>query len=68
MIEIKDKEKASRLRRELAAELSKPKSMINISEVNRIRSEIKEAGYRCGANPKEGFKFRVQEHRKNATD
>lgn len=47
MIQIKDKAKASQLRRELAAELSKPKP--NEIEIQRIRSEIFKAGYRCGS-------------------
>ena len=68
MIVIKDKAKASLLRRELAAELSKPKSMINSAEVKRIRAEIMKAGYRCGANPRDGFNFRVQEWSKDAAD
>lgn len=46
MIVIKDKAKASQLRRELAAELSKPKS--DPVEIQRIRSEIMKAGFRCG--------------------
>lgn len=46
MIQIKDKEKATMLRRELAAELSKPKS--DPVEIQRIRSEIMKAGFRCG--------------------
>lgn len=49
MIQIKDKEKAARLRRELAAELSKPQ--INSAEVQRIRNEILKAGFRCGTQP-----------------
>ncbi len=68
MIVIKDKAKASQLRRELAAELSKPKSLINSEEVKRIRAEIIKAGYRCGANPRDGYNFRVQEQKTNATD
>lgn len=68
MIVIKDKAKASQLRRELAAELSKPKNQINVEEIKRIRSEIAKAGYRCGANPKDGFNFRVQEWSKDAAD
>ena len=66
MIQIKDKKEASKLRRELAAELSKAKP--NPDEVQRIRSEIYKAGFRCGANPSGGFNFRVQEQRKNAAD
>ena len=46
MIQIKDKAKASRLRRELAAELSKRKP--DPVEVKRIRAEIIEAGFRTG--------------------
>ena len=57
---------AAKLRRELAAELSKPK--INLVEVQRIRSEIMKAGFRCGANPRDGFNFRVQEWSKDAAD
>lgn len=68
MIVIKDKAKASQLRRELAAELSKPRSEINLQEVNRIRKEIMKAGYRCGANPSDEFNFRTQEWKKNAAD
>lgn len=47
MIQIKDKEKATRLRRELAAELSKPK--IDPVRIQIIREEIMKAGYRCAA-------------------
>lgn len=68
MIVIKDKAKASQLRRELAAELSKPKNQINVAEVKRIRAEISKAGCRCGANPRDGFNFRVQEWSKDAAD
>ena len=68
MIVIKDKAKASQFRRELAAELSKPKNQINVAEVKRIRAEIAKAGYRCGANPRDGFNFRVQEWSKDAAD
>ena len=46
MIQIKDKEKATRLRRELAAELSKQKP--NPIEIQRIQSEILKTGFRCG--------------------
>ena len=66
MIVIKDKAKASQLRRELAAELSKTKP--NPKEVERIRLEIYKAGYRCGVNPRDGFNFRVQEWSKDAAD
>lgn len=59
MIRIKDKEKATRLRRELAAELSKPKS--DPVEIQRIRSEIMKAGFRCGKAPSH-----VQKWSKNA--
>lgn len=68
MITIKDPKKAAQLRRELAAELSKPKNQINVAEVKRIRAEIAKAGYRCGANPRDGFNFRVQEWSKDAAD
>lgn len=46
MIRIKDKAKASQLRRELAAELSKKKP--DPDEIKRIRSEIYNAGFHCG--------------------
>lgn len=46
MIFIKDKERASQLRRELAAELSKKKP--DAEEIKRIRSEIYKAGFHCG--------------------
>ena len=48
MIHIKDKAKASRLRRELAAELSKRKP--DPTEIQRIRAEIIDAGFRTGKN------------------
>ncbi|MBO5969260.1 MAG: hypothetical protein J6S14_12270 [Clostridia bacterium] len=44
MIILQDKEKAAKLRRELAAELSKKKP--DPEEVKRIRNEIYEAGFR----------------------
>lgn len=59
MIQIKDKEKATRLRRELAAELSKQKP--NPIEIQRIRSEILKTGFRCGKAPSH-----VQKWSKNA--
>lgn len=59
MIQIKDKKEASKLRRELAAELSKAKP--NPDEVQRIRSEIYKTGFRCGKAPSH-----VQKWSKNA--
>ncbi len=59
MIQIKDKAKATMLRRQLAAELSKPKP--DMVEIQRIRSEIYKAGFRCGAQP-----AHVQKWSKNA--
>ena len=50
MIVIKDKKKASMLRRELAAELSKP--MPDPNEIQRIRTDIYRCGGRCGWEPR----------------
>jgi hypothetical protein len=46
MIVIKDKAKASQLRRELAAELNK--KPLNMEEISRIRAEIMKAGGHVG--------------------
>ena len=56
MIIIHDKEKASRLRRELAAELSKKKPDMNI--IRSIRGEIRDNGGRSGVEL-EGGKKRI---------
>lgn len=61
MIRIKDKAKATQLRHELAAELSKREP--DPIEIQRIRTEIFKAGYRCGAQPPH-----VQKWSSNAAD
>lgn len=56
MIIIHDKEKASKLRRELAAELSKKKPDMNI--IRSIREEIRDNGGRSGVELEGGKKRR----------